>query len=107
MGERRKKKRHDLVCKVQYSTDENPKEIKSVKSFNISLNGIGLRVAKFIEGDKVNLKIFNPREDSPIEVKGKVVWQSHFMEQGVKMAGVRFLKTPWSEEEKKSNLSFA
>lgn len=103
MMERRRKKRHDLVCKVLYSTDENPKEI-SAKSFNVSLNGIGLNLKELIKGENLNLKIFSPRASEPIEVKGRLVWQTHLPERNAKLAGVKLTETSWSDAELASRL---
>jgi len=96
MIEKRRRKRHNLACRVEYYTDKNPTKKIKATSFNLSLSGVGLKMANFINGENLNLRIFKPTVKSPIEAKGILVWQKRLPRLDDKLAGIKFTETSWS-----------
>lgn len=114
MSEGEKKKlveraeRIPTVIKVECS-NENRKLIDFVR--NISVKGVFIScIRPFEKGDIIELKFQLPNMDSPIKVKGQVVWSRSEPEGKSKIRGmgIRFLNlTPWDEEAIKNFMKIA
>jgi len=75
MREKRRFIRFDIVLKVAYIVQKDPKTEKLGTTKNVSAQGMQLLTSdKLEQGDKVDLKIFVPEALNPAHMKGIVMW---------------------------------
>ena len=97
MQDKRKHQRQSLKCVVRYLTEDCPDRPVTTKAVDISLGGIGLYMREFIKSNmSIKLQIYSQLSTVPIDVEGKVVWQSGYPGFGAHRAGIQFTDAPYT-----------
>jgi c-di-GMP-binding flagellar brake protein YcgR len=79
LEERRQFFRLSVLADVKYDKREVPDEIRLSLTKNISGGGICLIIYEdFKQGDILDLKIYLPEENTPINAVGRIVWLKEF-----------------------------
>ena len=107
MREKRRFIRFNIVLKVAYIVQKDPKIEKFSTTINISAQGLQLLTSDKLEpGDSVDLKIFLPEALNPAHVRGVVVWSKELgaAESHPYSAGIDFEKI--EEDNKNTFLKF-
>ncbi|MFC1594018.1 PilZ domain-containing protein [Candidatus Omnitrophota bacterium] len=69
--------RANTVIKVEYKTIKTPTLTGVALSKNLSSTGINIVMPHTLErGERIELTIFIPEQETPISARGKVMWQA-------------------------------
>ncbi len=75
MKEKRRFIRFILALKVDYTTQKEPKILKTGLTKDVSAGGIQLLTKEKLEkGKKIGFKIFIPEASNPVHLNGRVMW---------------------------------